>query len=32
MKEYGLEISLITLKRWRKENNIRKYKAKHKSK
>ena len=29
MKEYGLEISLITLKRWRKENNIRKYKAKH---
>ena len=29
MKEYGLEISLITLKRWRKENNITKYKAKH---
>ena len=29
MKKYGLEISLITLKRWRKENNIRKYKAKH---
>lgn len=29
MKEYGFEISLITLKRWRKENNIRKYKAKH---
>jgi len=26
MKEYGLEISLITLKRWRKENNITKYK------
>ena len=32
MKEYGLEISLRTLKTWRKENNIRKYKAKHKSK
>lgn len=32
MKGYGLEISLITLKRWRKENNITKYKAKHKSK
>ena len=32
MKEYGLDISLITLKRWRKENNITKYKAKHKSK
>ena len=32
MKEYGLDISLITLKRWRKENNIRKYKTKHKSK
>lgn len=32
MKEYGLKISLITLKRWRKENNITKYKAKHKSK
>lgn len=28
MKEYGLEISLITLKRWRKENNITKYKSK----
>lgn len=26
MKEYGLEISLRTLKRWRKENNITKYK------
>lgn len=26
MKGYGLEISLITLKRWRKENNITKYK------
>lgn len=26
MKEYGFEISLITLKRWRKENNITKYK------
>lgn len=25
MKEYGFEISLITLKRWRKENNITKY-------
>jgi len=25
MKGYGLEISLITLKRWRKENNITKY-------
>lgn len=32
MKEYGLEISLITLKRWRKENNITKYKAKHRPK
>lgn len=26
MKGYGFEISLITLKRWRKENNITKYK------
>lgn len=26
MKEYGFEVSLITLKRWRKENNITKYK------
>ena len=25
MKEYGLDISIITLKRWRKENNIKKY-------
>lgn len=25
MKEYGLDISIITLKRWKKENNIRKY-------
>ena len=32
MKEYGFEVSLRTLKTWRKENNIRKYKAKHKSK
>ena len=32
MKKYGFEISLITLKRWRKENNIRKYKAKHRPK
>ena len=32
MKENGLEISLGTIKRWRKENNITKYKAKHKSK
>ena len=29
MKEYGLEVSLRTLKTWRKENNITKYKAKH---
>ena len=29
MKRYGLEISTKTLQRWRKENNIRKYKAKH---
>lgn len=26
MKEYGLEISVITLKRWKKENGIKKYK------
>lgn len=26
MKEYGFEVSLRTLKRWRKENNITKYK------
>lgn len=26
MKEYGLEISIRTLKNWKKENNIRKYK------
>ena len=26
MKSYGFEISIITLKRWRKENNITKYK------
>lgn len=32
MKEYGFEVSLRTLKTWRKENNITKYKAKHKSK
>ena len=32
MKEYGLEISLRTLKTWRKENNITKYKAKHRPK
>lgn len=25
MKEYGLDISIITLKRWKKENNIKKY-------
>lgn len=25
MKEYGLDISIRTLKRWKKENNIRKY-------
>lgn len=29
MKEYGFEISAKTLQRWRKENNITKYKAKH---
>lgn len=28
MKEYGFEVSLRTLKTWRKENNITKYKAK----
>ena len=28
MKYYGFEVSLRTLKTWRKENNIRKYKAK----
>lgn len=32
MKYYGFEVSLRTLKRWRKENNIRKYKAKHRPK
>lgn len=32
MKEYGLKLSTKTLQRWRKENNITKYKAKHKSK
>jgi hypothetical protein len=26
MKEYGLDISIITLKRWKKENGIKKYK------
>lgn len=26
MKEYGLKIAVLTLKRWRKENNITKYK------
>ena len=29
MKGYGFEVSLRTLKTWRKENNITKYKAKH---
>lgn len=29
MKEYGFEISAKTLQRWRKENGITKYKAKH---
>lgn len=29
MKEYGFEISTKTLQRWRKENKITKYKAKH---
>lgn len=29
MKEYGLKLSTKTLQRWRKENNITKYKAKH---
>ena len=29
MKKYGFEVSLRTLKTWRKENNITKYKAKH---
>lgn len=28
MKEYGLDISIITLKRWKKENGIMKYKKK----
>lgn len=32
MKKYGFEISLRTLKTWRKENNITKYKAKHRPK
>ena len=32
MKEFGLKLSTKTLQRWRKENNITKYKAKHKSK
>lgn len=26
MKEYGLDISIITLKRWKKENGVKKYK------
>lgn len=26
MKEFGINISLISLKRWRKKNNITKYK------
>lgn len=29
MKEYGLKLSTKTLQRWRKENNITKYKVKH---
>ena len=29
MKQQGLEISLVTLKRWRKENGITKYKKNH---
>lgn len=28
MKKYGLDISIITLKRWKKENNIKKYNRK----